>query len=308
MKRFEYNLVSNTIWGSFDHGEVNAKDEAQALLLARNKIAKQIDKANRLLENSDISLDVDLSEVEVKEIPMAFDFQKEMRILLSEFDGQEFNGNAFSYGMEIKLQLNDKLVILCAPFFEGDDAIQLDLIELDKGLLGSKSFDCKKPTNAEEFAKFKQFYTYLLVTAVSNFATIDSVLVNHEAKHYTVKGFLVPEQVISFSEYSEWGSIGGENGLPIFDCQIDLDEELQFQYVDLNLNEEGDFNLDDTPKPNGEFITRDYRSCEAKLESDVHEFTARILDQFYIKYGTYNSDGDDQTKIMLDEMVRGYLK
>jgi hypothetical protein len=53
-------------------------------------------------------------------------------------------------------------------------------------------------------------------------------------------------------------------GQPIFDCQIDDDEDengiiYNFQIVDLNYDVDGGFfNLDDTPKVGGGYINRDY--------------------------------------------------
>lgn len=246
-----------------------------------------------------------------------FNFNTELVKLFAEFDGQEFDGmifcgqNAKNGAVHLSYKANAVAVqninIFCTPFWEVTKGLIFDVSN------GGNDYQivepCPKPTNAKEFAEFRQFYTTQLCTIQGRFASVESVSVNTVDKTYTVEGFLIPKQVIKYDDFSDWNSLVGYSDNPIVDCQLDLDGGLNFQYVDYNIESNGDINLDDTPKFGGGFITRDYRSCEKiELIDELHPLTARILDQFHIHYSSFGSDGDDETRIMLDGMVRDTLK
>jgi hypothetical protein len=73
---------------------------------------------------------------------------------------------------------------------------------------------------------------------------------------YTVTGDGFPTQTLSFDNYSDWDSIKDENGESIVDCQIDFDENFQFQWVNYRMDLDGKIS-------NG----LDYQSCDdAQME------------------------------------------
>ena len=55
MKKYEYSVSTNTIWASFDYGEVEAQDIEQAKKLAIEKLRYDFKKANDALEHCDIT-------------------------------------------------------------------------------------------------------------------------------------------------------------------------------------------------------------------------------------------------------------
>lgn len=58
-------------------------------------------------------------------------------------------------------------------------------------------------------------------------ASIDRVILNIEAKEYLVIGTGIENQVIKFDSFSDWDSVNSsENGDPIFDIQIDMDDSV----------------------------------------------------------------------------------
>lgn len=72
--------------------------------------------------------------------------------------------------------------------------------------------------------------------------SIDTVILSTNDNQYCVVGRGVPFQTLSFDSYSDWDSVNGTDGHPIFDVQIDFDDSVkldneddyyQFQYVDL---------------------------------------------------------------------------
>tara|TARA_R110000787_G_scaffold220447_2_gene329202 strand:+ start:498 stop:1010 length:513 start_codon:yes stop_codon:yes gene_type:complete len=78
--------------------------------------------------------------------------------------------------------------------------------------------------------------------------TIDWVILNPDEKKYLVIGKGIVSQIISFDDYSDWGTIVDVNREPLFDVQIDFDDSVfqkyeldyyQFQYVDLIRDEDG---------------------------------------------------------------------
>ncbi len=248
-----------------------------------------------------------------------FNLMDELEALSKELDMQEINGlifvgalandGAWHLSFNPNLPSIQDVNIFCTPF-QGVDGIQFSI--------GDKKVfvPCERPTSYEEFDEWKKFYLGQLHVVQGKFATVETIKVDNNNKVYSVEGFLVPKQSIRFDDYSDWNSIIGHCGNPILDCQLDLDEGLQFQYTDYNFvidAEEGEseINLDDTQCFGSDdiFVCREYRSClEIDLVSEPHELTKRILDQFYVKYNGHNEDGDTETIILLDEMVKRYLK
>lgn len=50
--KWRYTLGSNTIWTSFDYGEVEADTQEEALELAEEELKQNFDKANRAFNHS----------------------------------------------------------------------------------------------------------------------------------------------------------------------------------------------------------------------------------------------------------------
>lgn len=70
--KWNYSLTTNTIWISFDYGEVIADTEQEAREKAIKKIKSNLDKVNTTLKNSKETvgfvIDMDFSQVEVEQI------------------------------------------------------------------------------------------------------------------------------------------------------------------------------------------------------------------------------------------------
>lgn len=70
--KYRYTVSTNTIWTSFDYGEVEAENIHEALEKARKQIVYDFDKANHVLASADVTkgfkIECDLTQVEVKEI------------------------------------------------------------------------------------------------------------------------------------------------------------------------------------------------------------------------------------------------
>lgn len=68
---WNYSLTTNTIWLSFDHGQVEATSYDEAVRLATEKLKYDLDKTNVALESCDttrnFSVDMDFSQLEVTE-------------------------------------------------------------------------------------------------------------------------------------------------------------------------------------------------------------------------------------------------
>jgi hypothetical protein len=248
-----------------------------------------------------------------------FNLSDELDALQQELDGQEINGlifvgeraqgGAWHLSFKANVPSMKSVNIFCTPF-AGVDGITFQ-IENNKAFV-----PCKRPTSYEEFDSWKKFYIGQLFVVQGKFATVSSVEVNHEEKTYTVDGFLIPKQTNDFDEYSDWDCLVDYNGNPIVDCQIDLDEDLQFQFVDYNYvidakEGESEINLDDTENWGfGTYSCRNYRGCggDVKLVNELHELTERLLEQFYITYSTGGKDDNDETRILLDKIIRDSVK
>ncbi len=66
---WKYNNSTNTIWTSFDFGEVEADTKEEALQKAKKQIEYDLKKANDALAHCDITdgfeISMDLSQIEV---------------------------------------------------------------------------------------------------------------------------------------------------------------------------------------------------------------------------------------------------
>lgn len=68
MKKYAYKCTTNTIWLSFDFGEIEARSKDEARYLAIQEMKKQLTKANDLLEDIDMKISVDFDSLELEEI------------------------------------------------------------------------------------------------------------------------------------------------------------------------------------------------------------------------------------------------
>jgi len=70
--KWKYKLPSNTIWVSFDYGEVEADNYDSALTKAEAEIRYQMDIVNEALrlnpETQGLNIDMDFNSLEVKEV------------------------------------------------------------------------------------------------------------------------------------------------------------------------------------------------------------------------------------------------
>lgn len=72
MKKYNYFCTTNTIWTSFDHCTVKAKDKEEALKKAKEELKYNLGKVNHVLASSDVTVDFtiefDLSQIEIEEV------------------------------------------------------------------------------------------------------------------------------------------------------------------------------------------------------------------------------------------------
>ena len=55
MKTYSYSVSTNTIWASFDFGEVEAENREQALEKAIEQLNYDFDKVNTVLNSADVT-------------------------------------------------------------------------------------------------------------------------------------------------------------------------------------------------------------------------------------------------------------
>ena len=290
--KYEYNLNSYTVFGSFDYGEVIAENHQEAIDLAIDEITTDIKRMNELF-NGEYSIDVDFGSLEVKEV---FDFRMAMDEWGMNF-GDDCNNLQFNYDKsdgKMYLRYPQSVVERMKPLF-GEIYFQVSILNKEKKGLQIELYDndrceddyvvtlTKLPSNSKEFNEFINYLIGQLCTVECKFANVDMCVLDKEKQEYTVEGFLIPQQTISFVTYSDWDCIHGVMGQPVFDCQIDMElytepdsnggksEFYNFQYVDLNYDaEEGVFNLDDTMRPFGGSTSRLYRGTSVMFtESEV---------------------------------------
>lgn len=148
------------------------------------------------------------------------------------------------------------------------------------------------------------------------------VTLNWKEKFYTIhadEALDIPEQRIDFDEYGEWNTIYKSDG-PLFDCQIDFDEEFQFQYVNLlpdtGLEALSDiFTQGDDWRNADEFIIIDEKEGII-LEGEVYYYTPKSVDDVVVVNFTESdisqmmsevevSDGETVEVFQWDMPVRG---
>jgi hypothetical protein len=70
-KIWEYKLSTNTIWLSFDYGQVTANSEEEAIEKATIELKYHLQKVNDVLQSADVtkgfSIEMDFSQLEVTE-------------------------------------------------------------------------------------------------------------------------------------------------------------------------------------------------------------------------------------------------
>ena len=116
-------------------------------------------------------------------------------------------------------------------------------------------------------------------TFETDLPSIDRVILNTSEKQYVVMGKGIPTQVRKFDSYSDWDSVQDLNGEPVFDIQIDSDEDMgktiyQFQYVNLIWREDQD---------NWE-IGLDYQSVDVEVVTEsITQILAKMLQENLVK-------------------------
>lgn len=71
-KKWDYSVSTNTLWASFDYGQVKAKNYAKALEKAKKKLNNDFDKVNDVLTSADVtkgfSVGFDESQIVLTEV------------------------------------------------------------------------------------------------------------------------------------------------------------------------------------------------------------------------------------------------
>lgn len=72
MKKWEYKLTTNTIWTSFDFGEVYAENREDAERLAKIELSYNLTKANEILNSCDptigFKIEMDFTQIQLIEV------------------------------------------------------------------------------------------------------------------------------------------------------------------------------------------------------------------------------------------------
>ena len=116
-------------------------------------------------------------------------------------------------------------------------------------------------------------------TFETDLPSIDRVILNTSEKQYVVIGKGIPTQVRKFDSYSDWDSVQDLNGEPVFDIQIDSDEDMgktiyQFQYVNLIWREDQD---------NWE-VGLDYQGVDVEVVTEsITQILAKMLQENLVK-------------------------
>jgi|TARA_R110001592_G_scaffold77586_2_gene233474 hypothetical protein len=123
-------------------------------------------------------------------------------------------------------------------------------------------------------------------TFETDLPSVDRVILNTSEKQYVVIGKGIPTQVIKFDDYTDWDSIENLNGEPVFDVQIDDDNQIDgkfignakhpytFQYVNLIWREDQD---------NWE-IGLDYQSVDVEVVTEsITQILAKMLQENLVK-------------------------
>lgn len=65
---WKYQLTTNTIWTSFDYGEVEADTREEAYEKALIELKSNLCKANEFLDSTRFTIDMDFSQLEIEAI------------------------------------------------------------------------------------------------------------------------------------------------------------------------------------------------------------------------------------------------
>jgi hypothetical protein len=103
-KKWEYSLTTSTIWTSFDNGVVHTDSREEALEMAKKEITYNLEKANHVFNSCDVTLgftiDMDLSQIELKEIVSITDIVAKKQLLaefMGVFDNLSYHGGHYSW-------------------------------------------------------------------------------------------------------------------------------------------------------------------------------------------------------------------
>ena len=119
-------------------------------------------------------------------------------------------------------------------------------------------------------------------TFETDLPSIDRVILNVQEQQYIVIGKGLPVQVRKFDNFSDWDSVQDLNGEPVFDVQIDSDEDMgktiyQFQYVNLEYR-------DDSINGYGLYTGLDYQSVEPEVVTEpITEILTKMLQENLVK-------------------------
>jgi hypothetical protein len=108
-KKFEYNLNSHAVYGSFDYGEVMAENKEEAMKLAIEDVIKNVREMNKALEGTGHNIEVDFDGLTVDEV---FNFDTALREWGMNFN-DECNGLLFNFdgsNNKITLRYPDSVV------------------------------------------------------------------------------------------------------------------------------------------------------------------------------------------------------
>lgn len=68
MKKYKYSCTTNTIWTSFDYGEVEANSLEEARVLATIELKQNLVRVNALLASTSFNIEMDLTQLEIEQL------------------------------------------------------------------------------------------------------------------------------------------------------------------------------------------------------------------------------------------------
>ena len=123
-------------------------------------------------------------------------------------------------------------------------------------------------------------------TFETDLPSIDRVILNTSEKQYVVIGKGIPTQVRKFDNYTDWDSVENLDGEPVFDVQIDDDNQINgkfignakhpytFQYVNLIWREDQD-NFE---------VGLDYQSVDLEVVTEsITQILTKMLQENLVK-------------------------
>jgi hypothetical protein len=119
-------------------------------------------------------------------------------------------------------------------------------------------------------------------TFETDLPSIDRVILNVQEQQYIVIGKGLAVQVRKFDNFSDWDSVQDLNGEPVFDIQIDSDEDMgktiyQFQYVNLEYR-------DDSINGYGLYTGLDYQGVEPEVVTEpIAQILAKMFQENLVK-------------------------